>query len=82
MRGLPYIIWRVSGLRALVFKRLGCQDLADMFQSTVDWTAWLMLPASRKSPAMLNLFAIVWAYCVLRKEGKLPKGQKYEFDGM
>lgn len=80
MRGLPYIVWRVSDLRKLVFTRLGCPELANSFESTVDWASWLMLPASRKSPALLNLFAIVWAYAILLQEDKLPKGRKYEFD--
>lgn len=80
-RGIPYIIFRCSVIRKLVFEWLGSPGMADTFQSTTDWVRWLEQPTSRSFVTLRNFLTLTWAFISISDENGLPE-EALSFDGM
>ncbi|KAF5343186.1 hypothetical protein D9758_016927 [Tetrapyrgos nigripes] len=79
-RGVPYIVWRVESLRALVFTYLGIRHHVHAFVSTVDYARWLSQPFDPNAGRVLsNMMLIVFAFAKLLEGGRIPC-QSYRLD--
>ncbi|KAJ3979705.1 hypothetical protein F5890DRAFT_1478318 [Lentinula detonsa] len=79
-RVLPYLIFRVKGLRDLVFQELGINGT--VFHSNIlSYAAWVTLPAGTDDERVTNLIILTATYLSLRITGKIsPPGGGFELD--
>ncbi|KAJ3709878.1 hypothetical protein DFJ43DRAFT_1162384 [Lentinula guzmanii] len=80
-RVLPYLIFRVKGLRDVVFQELGIDE--SVFHSNIlSYAAWVTLPAGTDDDRVTNLIILTATYLSLRITGKiLPPSDGFELDG-
>ncbi len=70
LRAIPYLIWRTSALRLVIFPRLGIPQ--DAFDSISSFKRWLGLQAGPAMGLTSNLIVLVWAYFQLLEQNALP----------